>query len=98
MAFSENKISINTSLKEKQFVRFSMPYSKGWKIFIDGKKAKSYRCDIAFIGTFVDSGNHSMVLKYSTPFLNIGLAVSLLGLIILAALCFYLKINRIENE
>ena len=97
LAFSENKISLETSLNEKQFVRFSMPYSKGWKIFIDGKKVKSYRCDIAFIGTFVDSGNHSMTLKYSTPFLSIGLAMSLLGLIILTALCFYLKSRRSEK-
>ena len=98
LAFSENKISINTSLKEKQFVRFSMPYSKGWKIFIDGKETKSYRCNIAFIGTFVDSGNHSVILKYSTPFLNAGLIMSLLGLIILVALCFHLKLKRNENE
>lgn len=75
-----------------------MPYSKGWKIFIDGKKAKSYRCDIAFIGTFVDSGNHSVVLKYSTPFLNVGLATSFAGLVILVVLCFYLKSRRKENE
>ncbi|MDY4526127.1 MAG: hypothetical protein SPE03_13955, partial [Treponema sp.] len=61
------------------------------------KKVKSYRCDIAFIGTFVDSGNHSMTLKYSTPFLSIGLAMSLLGLIILTALCFYLKSRRSEK-
>lgn len=98
LAFAENKISFETSLKEKQFVRFSMPYSKGWKIFIDGKETKSYRCDIAFIGTFVDSGSHSVVLKYSTPFLNAGLVISLLGLIILVTLCFYLKSRRKENE
>lgn len=98
LAFSENKISLETSLKEKQFVRFSMPYSKGWKIFIDGKETKCYRCDIAFIGAFVDSGNHSVVLKYSTPFLNEGLITSFAGLAILVVLCFYLKSRRKENE
>ena len=98
LTFAENKISLETSLKERQFVRFSMPYSKGWKIFIDGRETKSYRCDIAFIGTFVESGNHSVVLKYSTPFLNIGLVVSLLGLIILIVLCFCQKSRRKENE
>lgn len=98
LSFAENKILLETSLKEKQFVRFSMPYSKGWKIFIDGRETKAYRCDIAFIGTFVESGNHSVVLKYSTPFLNIGLVVSLLGLIILIVLCFCQKSRRKENE
>ena len=98
LAFAENKISLAASLKEKRFVRFSMPYSKGWKIFIDGKKAKSYRCDIAFIGTFVDSGNHSVVLKYSTPFLAAGLITSFIGLVALVALCFYLRSRKKENE
>ena len=98
LAFSENKISLETSLNEKQFVRFSMPYSKGWKIFIDGKETKSYRCDIAFIGTFVDSGSHSVVLKYSTPFLTAGVISSFIGLIALVALCFYLKSRKKENE
>ena len=98
LAFSENKISLETSLNEKQFVRFSMPYSKGWKIFIDGKETKSYRCDIAFIGTFVDAGNHSVVLKYSTPFLAAGVVSSFIGLIALVALCFYLKSRKKENE
>ena len=94
LAFAENKISLETSLNEKQFVRFSMPYSKGWKIFIDGKETKSHRCDIAFIGTFVDSGNHSVVLKYSTPFLTAGLITSFIGLIALVTLCFYLKSRK----
>ena len=98
LTFTENRISLETSLKEKRFVRFSMPYSKGWKIFIDGKETKSYRCDIAFIGTFVDSGNHSVVLKYSTLFLAAGLITSFIGLIVLVALCFYLKTRRKENE
>ena len=98
LTFAENKISLETSLKKNQFVRFSMPYSKGWKIFIDGKETKSYRCDIAFIGTFVDSGNHSVVLKYSTPFLAAGLVTSFIGLIALVALCFYLKSRKKENE
>ena len=98
LAFVENKISLETSLNEKQFVRFSMPYSKGWKIFIDGKETKSYRCDIAFIGTFVDAGNHSVVLKYSTPFLAAGVVSSFIGLIALVALCFYLKSRKKENE
>ena len=67
-------------MKEKQFVRFSMPYSKGWKVFIDGKESKAYRCDIAFIGTFVESGNHSVVLKYNTPYLKAGTILSVFAI------------------
>lgn len=80
LSLTSNKISLQTNLKEKQFVRFSMPYSKGWKVFIDGKESKAYRCDIAFIGTFVESGNHSVVLKYNTPYLKAGTILSVFAI------------------
>lgn len=79
-SFSTNSISLTAYMKEPAFIRFSLPYSKGWKIFIDGKKAETYRCNAAFLGTFIDSGKHSVVLKYHTPFLFVGGAISLAAL------------------
>lgn len=92
-SFDANSVSLTASMQEPAFIRFSLPYSKGWKIFIDGKKANAYRCDAAFLGTFMDRGKHSVVLEYHTPFLSIGCAISLaaLAIIILFTIVFSRK-------
>ena len=77
-----NQIEIKANLAERKFARFSVPYSSGWKIFIDGKKTESFRCNAAFLGCFVDSGAHEIRLEYSTPFFRLGAIVSLVGFII----------------
>lgn len=81
-----NTVRLDVNLPEKEFVRFSVPYSKGWKIYVDGQESKKYRCDAAFPGAFVEKGQHNIELVYHTPFLSLGCIISLAGVILFASM------------
>ncbi|MDR3112435.1 MAG: YfhO family protein [Elusimicrobiota bacterium] len=77
-----NKIKGNINLKEDKIVVFSIPYSKGWKAFVNGKEHELIRANIAFSALPLKSGNYEIELKYSTPGLKLGCILSLFGAII----------------
>lgn len=62
----------------------SIPYSEGWTAKVDGKE-----CEVlpiineAFVGIDLTSGVHEIELKYVTPGLYLGIAITCLGVIML---------------
>ena len=68
---------------EKDGVLFiSVPYSKGWKCYVDDVETNIVRADYAFCGIYLDKGNHSIRMEYTTPGLKMGIIVSLICVII----------------
>jgi uncharacterized membrane protein YfhO len=64
----------------------SIPYSTGWTATVDGVATPVVQANVGFSGIAVASGTHHVVLRYRTPGLNAGLAVSLLALALALAL------------
>ncbi|MFA7435841.1 MAG: YfhO family protein [Bacilli bacterium] len=75
------KGKINTAIDGYMFL--SIPYSKGFKVFIDNKEVEVLNANTGYMAVFVQKGNKELEIKYFTPGLEIGLYVSALSLIIL---------------
>lgn len=74
---TEIKGTINA---EKDGVMFlSIPYEKGWSVYIDGEKADTFKVLHAMLGAKVTKGNHDIVLKYSPEGFAEGLMISGVG-------------------
>ena len=78
-SFSTNEITGDISLKENKFLMLTIPYSDGWKAYVDGKKVELLRANTAFSGIMMSKGNHKVRLKYDTPWLKLGINVSIAG-------------------
>ena len=70
----ENDLSINGNTIEgslvadqNEHVMLSIPYSTGWKLWIDGEAAEIFRADDAFMMFAVSEGEHEVQMKYCTP-------------------------------
>ena len=90
--------SINT---EKDGLLFlSIPYSTGWKAYVDGEETNIYQADVAFMALNVKAGTHQIELKYMTPFLKEGIALSIGGVFVtlLTVLYFVKKRKRIKEQ
>lgn len=74
-----NEVKANISLDSDEIVCISIPYSKGWKAYVDGREAYIFNINIKNIGLVLEKGNHSIELKYETPLLKIGFITSLLS-------------------
>ena len=71
--------------KEAGTLFTSIINEKGWTVYVDGYKVNHFELLDSFIGVDVDKGIHIIEFKYKTPYLDLGLGVSLTSLIILIA-------------
>ncbi|MBQ6334434.1 MAG: YfhO family protein [Erysipelotrichaceae bacterium] len=77
-----DRVYTHLSIPEDGLLCFSIPYSKGWKAYVDGKEAALLNCNIQYLGLEAIKGEHVIELRYSTPLLKPGLAVSLLSTVL----------------
>lgn len=89
--FTANKITGNIDLDSSKLLCLTIPYSKGWTAYVDGKKTEILRTNTMYSGILLDKGNHLVELKYFTPGLQAGLLCSLLGVISFAGIIIYNK-------
>ncbi len=75
-----NYIKGKIDVKEDSTLMLTIPYEKGWSIYIDNKKVDYYEVLNAFIGVDINKGSHIVELKYETPGLKIGIIISLISL------------------
>lgn len=62
--------------KKDQILCVTIPYSKGWKATVNGKRAKIYKANGMFMGIVMKKGTQSVRLDYETPGLKIGACIS----------------------
>ncbi len=86
-----DKVSTKVHLDTNKIICFSIPYSDGWKAYVDGKQVKTISANIQYIGIPLNSGEHTIVLEYSTPLLKEGCILSMLGIISLIAVVYFSK-------
>lgn len=86
--FYSNCIKGNIEVSEPKMLCISIPYSIGWKAYVDGKEVEIINTDIAFMGIELTKGSHSVELIYRTPYLFTGAALSGAGITIFAVWFF----------
>ncbi len=65
----------------------SIPYDKGWKIYIDGNRTDSIPlCDGAFLGVDVPEGKHVLEFRYMDVSLRYGGIISIVGIMMLVVI------------
>lgn len=81
LKFSRNQVSGRITTPRTGVLTSSIPYSSGWRVTINGHRAKTVRTNQAFLGVRLPRGTHRVVFTYQTPGLRTGALVSLAGLI-----------------
>lgn len=76
LVVNKDRVSVDIETKNNKLVCFSIPFSKGWNAYVDGKKAELLNCNIQYMAIELENGKHHVELKYSTPLLSIGTAIS----------------------
>ena len=78
-------------IRDSGILVFTIPFDKGFSAAIDGRQADVIPCDVAFMGVWVEPGEHEIVFTYRTRALPLGAALSALAA---AALAVYVFICR----
>ncbi len=98
-SFNNDRITAEIAVSgDAKYLNFSMPYSKNWKIYIDGKSVDAEKINIGLLGVKIDESmlnkTVSVELIYTPREFYVGIAVSM----IIAVLCaVYFVIKRIRR-
>lgn len=91
ISYATKNITAKYNTNEDTFLCFSIPYEKGWKIYVDGQEQELVRANIAYMGTYIEAGNHNIELQFETPGLKAGLLLTIIGVILFIALQVKIK-------
>ncbi|MDY3918769.1 MAG: YfhO family protein [Candidatus Limivivens sp.] len=61
---------------EDGYLLFTIPYEKGWTVFVDGEEQETLRGNIGFTAVKIEKGNHELRLTYQVPYLKEGICFS----------------------
>lgn len=88
---SDTKIVGTVTAKQDGYLYTSIPYEKGWTLYVDGKKTEIEPFCEAFIGVMLEQGEHEIVLKYMPDGFLLGCLVSGIALLAFAGCCILRK-------
>lgn len=91
VAFGCNCLTGTIDLDREQTLLLTAAYSPGWTAYVDGNQAALHPADTGFMALDVTAGHHTIELRYQTPGLAVGFAISGAGLIALVALALVLR-------
>lgn len=95
-SFSDTEIKGNINALKKGVLYFSIPYEKGWSVYIDGKKTDTFKVLDSMLGIEADAGSHEVVLKYSPDGFTLGLIIS--GTALLLLIMVVILENRLKKS
>ena len=79
--YGNNFVSGETESNKNGILQISTSYSDGWKAYVDDKEVELLKVNEAFIGCEVEAGKHKIRFKYETPYLKLGIFISIIGLL-----------------
>lgn len=77
MEMGVNTVSGTIDLNTDKWLCFAIPYSDGWRAYIDGEETELHQANIQYMAVRISAGEHTVRLVYETPWLQAGLYVSL---------------------
>ncbi|MGD9886787.1 MAG: YfhO family protein [Bacilli bacterium] len=86
LTFSSHGFSGDITLNEDGLLFISLPYSSGFKAFVDGKEAIIKKVNMGYMGLSLEQGEHKITFAYQTPGMNIGLLLSAGSIIVVLGL------------
>lgn len=87
VSFASSEITGTVNAEQDRYLVFSIPYSKGWTAYDNGKKAELQKANLMYLGMPIEAGSHEIRLVYRTPGGTVGILVSLAGVILMIFLC-----------
>ena len=81
----------NINVKDDGYFKLSIPYDKGFEIYVDGEKIPYEVVNKSFIGFKINEGNHNIRIVYTSPLFKEGLVISFVGLVLFVGTVVYYR-------
>lgn len=92
--YSDTHVEGTINANEDGVCVLSVPYEKGWTLKVDGQEKAVSLLGDAFIAVPLEAGEHHIELTYLPDGLSAGIALTLAGIILFAAMCVWKRRKR----
>lgn len=86
-----SEVTGTISLKEPKILCLSIPYSSGWRAYVDEQEEKLLQANTMYMALPLDAGEHEIRLVYRTPGLLAGGGITCAGIICLFGIVLFHK-------
>ena len=81
-SFSDTKLKGNVTASEDGMLYTSIPYDKGWTVYVDGKKVTTHAFKNALLSIYLTEGYHEIEFEYTPLGYNQGLLLTTLSIVV----------------
>lgn len=97
-SYTGNTLKGSIDLDNDQMLFMSIPYDKGWNVYVDGKKTEITKVYGSFIGIDMNPGKHEVMLKYVSEGFYAGLIISMIAwAVFILIVIFQKKKDKVER-
>lgn len=90
-SFTPNRIKGSIEVTSNRVLFFSIPFDRGWHGLLDGEEVSLEKVNIGFTGMMLPSGKHQVELYYEPPFVKLGMAITILTILLYGGFRYYEK-------
>jgi hypothetical protein len=94
VTYENNRIVLEVDSPEAAFLFMSETHYPGWKAYVDGREEEILRADYVFRAIPVGPGSHRIEVVYQSLSFKVGLAVSLLTIVMLGGVWLIFTIRK----
>ena len=96
--FSDTEICGKVKAKEDGIMFLSIPYEKGWKVYIDGEKTETFKLLQAMLGVRVGKGEHDIRIEYTPEGFPLGVTITIVSLILIVLIVFFERQRKLKKQ
>ena len=97
--YTSNYIEGTIDVQRSGVFLTSIPYEKGWTLYVDGEKVKTQEAMGVFISAEMTKGTHSITMKYTPPGFVPGVVLAVAALAVFIYLCITdMRKAKSEND
>ena len=98
--YTDTSVSGTVNVSKAGLLYTSIPYDKGWKIYVDGKEYAPHAFKGALMSVYLNPGSHDIEFKYTSVGYYRGLILSAVSVLIFISILItdYRKNKYIAQE
>ena len=96
VTYKNNKFTFDSNTTGKKLIVTNIPYDTGWTLKANGTVKETFIVNGGFIGFISEDGETSYTLSYFTPYLKEGLIGTILGIMLLIAVCYIYRNKKVD--
>ncbi|WP_308642530.1 YfhO family protein [Paenibacillus nuruki] len=89
-----DKLTAKINVKQNGIAYFSIPSEQGWSFYANGKQIQAIKANIGFMALPLPAGKYELEMKYTPPYLYLGLFITAVSIMIILFIYFMKKMKN----